>query len=191
MDASAVSPALHKPHSSSNVGPPGQSGPPTSTNKIETEQQQQQKKKKKKKPAVISRPPAVKPKNVRVGGAGGKIGGKKSSHGAEFFPIPLTFLYRDPRPNVGRRNAGGVSSGVAPGAGGMDYGGGGSSGDQWTDTDGDGLPIKETAEQVREKKTLYSANMAQAQAFLNNYRFTDARSALNKVSHNKSYSIPS
>ena len=134
---------------------------------------------KKKKPMIVNRPPAVKPKNRKPIGSSVGVGGKKVMKNADCFPIPLAFLYRDPRPIMIRRLAagGGVGGGV---------GGGGASncagvGDHWEETDGDGLPIKETAEQLREKKTLYAANMAQAQAFQNNYRFHDAQSALTKV----------
>ena len=43
--------------------------------------------------------------------------------------------------------------------------------------------MKETPEQIREKKTLYAANMAQSRAFLGQLRYADARFALNKVQH--------
>lgn len=104
------------------------------------------------------------------------------THSGDSFPIPLAFLYRDPRPAAARRNAagGGGGRGGAGGGGGA-YGGGGTSNDHWGETDADGMPVKETASQVREKKTLYTANMAQAQAFVNNYRFPDAMTALTKV----------
>ena len=133
-------------------------------------------KKKKKKPLIVNRPPAVKPTaKDRRKGPNSKNAGKKALN-SDGFPIPLAFLYRDPRPKtMGGRRAGGGSGGA------IDYSSGGATGDNWGDTDGDGLPMKETAEQVREKKTLYAANMAQAQAFQNNYRFQDARNALTKV----------
>ncbi len=137
-------------------------------------------KKKKKKPLIVNRPPAIKPTvKSRRTGPNGKNGGKKALNNNDGFPIPLAYLYRDPRPN--RRTGGGAGGGGGSGSGAIDYGSGGASGDNWGETDGDGLPMKETAEQVREKKTLYAANMAQAQAFQNNYRFQDAQNALTKV----------
>lgn len=187
MAAPAARPALLKPPSSVHLMPPSSATPPAPSTQPQTgnttltttlPQPQTKKKKKKKTDPTANRPPPVKTNNGRTVGAGSKS--KKSSHGADLFPIPLTFLYRDPRPNMGRRNAGAAAAGGG-GGGGLEYGGGGTSGDQWGETDGDGLPIKETAEQVREKKTLYSANMAQAQAFANNYRFQDAQTALTKV----------
>jgi hypothetical protein len=138
---------------------------------------------KKKKPLIVNRPPAVKPKNRKPIGCS-SVGGKKLMKNADCFPIPLAFLYRDPRPTMGRRLAaagGGNGVGGVSGISGGASGGGGGVADHWEETDGDGLPIKETAEQLREKKTLYAANMAQAQAFQNNYRFQDAQSALTKV----------
>jgi hypothetical protein len=45
----------------------------------------------------------------------------------------------------------------------------------------DGLIIKETAEQRREKKTLFAANMGQAQAFESRFRYHDADAAFTKV----------
>lgn len=150
--------------------------PPTPTGKA-TGSSVEQKAKKKKKPAVVNRPAPVDKPTASKGGKGGK---KKANSGAEQFPIPLTFLYRDPRPNAGGRRGQGAAGGGGGGAA-LDYGSGGASGDQWNEMDGDGLPIKETAEQLREKKTLFTANMAQAQAFQNNYRFLDAQGALNKV----------
>lgn len=162
--------------------------PPTPTNKTPASSVDQ-KNKKKKKPAVVNKPPPVdKPIVNRSVGAGGKGGKKKSNQGAEQFPIPLTFLYRDPRPNAGRRGQG--AGGGGGGGAALDYGSGGASGDQWHEMDGDGLPIKETAEQLREKKTLFTANMAQAQAFQNNYRFQDAQGALNKVSLSNIFRFP-
>ena len=113
---------------------------------------QQQTKKKKK---LAGRPPVA---------VAGKNGGKKKAAGGNeggWFPIPLAFLYRDPRPS--------------PRRGGADYFG------QPGDPDSEGLPLKETPEQLREKKTLYQANMAQAQAFLGQLRYNDARLALTKV----------
>lgn len=117
--------------------------------------EQQPKKKTTTTKVVILRRPAP------VAGAGKK---KKATGGMNeggWFPIPLSFLYRDPRPS--------------PRRGGADYFG------QSADPDSEGLPVKETPEQMREKKTLYSANMAQAQAFLGQLRYSDARLALTKV----------
>ncbi len=115
---------------------------------------------KKKKKKFVNRPPAVKkPSEKNKKGKKGAGAGKESG-----FPIPLAFLYRDPRPSP-RRNAAG------------DYSLGGGLGDE----DAEGLPLKETPEQIREKKTLYSANMAQAGAFLTQLRYADARLALTKV----------
>lgn len=137
---------------------------------------------KKKKPLIVNRPPAVKPKNRKPIGSNVGVGGKKSMKNVDCFPIPLAFLYRDPRPTMIRRLAAAGGGGGGGGVGGVGgASGGGGVGDHWEETDGDGLPIKETAEQLREKKTLYAANMAQAQAFQNNYRFQDAQSALTKV----------
>lgn len=134
---------------------------------------------KKKKPTIVNRPPAVKPRNRKPVGPSVGVGGKKTMKNVDCFPIPLAFLYRDPRPTMIRRLAAAAGNGGGGGGAGGGASGGGS--DHWEETDGDGLPIKETAEQLREKKTLYAANMAQAQAFQNNYRFTDASSALTKV----------
>ena len=140
---------------------------------------------KKKKPLIVNRPPAVKPRNRKPVGSSVGVGGKKTMKNVDCFPIPLAFLYRDPRPTMIRRLAAAAGSGGGGGGGGVGGGAGGGAsgggGDHWEETDGDGLPIKETAEQLREKKTLYAANMAQAQAFQNNYKFTDASSALTKV----------
>lgn len=119
---------------------------------------------KKKKKKFVNRPPAVKkPTEKNKKGKKGGLVGKESG-----FPIPLSFLYRDPRPSP-RRNAAG------------DYSLGGGLGDE----DVEGLPLKETPEQIREKKTLYSANMAQAGAFLTQLRYADARMALTKVTKKK------
>lgn len=134
---------------------------------------------KKKKPLIVNRPPAVKPKNRKVT-AGIAGGGKKTIKNGDCFPIPLAFLYRDPRPTMARRLAAGAAGGGG-GNGGAPGSGGAGGGDHWDEADSDGLPIKETAEQLREKKTLYAANMGQAQAFQNKYRFRDAESALTKV----------
>ena len=49
----------------------------------------------------------------------------------------------------------------------------------------DGLTIKETAEQRREKKTLFAANMGQAQAYDSRFRYHDADAAFTKVTNNK------
>lgn len=117
-----------------------------------------------KKKKLVNRPPAV--KKPSPGGPNSKKNKKGAGVARESgFPIPLSFLYRDPRPSP-RRNAGGG-----------DY----SQGGMLDDPDAEGLPIKDTPEQIREKKTLYAANMAQAQAFLSQLRYTDARIALNKV----------
>lgn len=158
--------------------PPAPSSPKTTQTTTQTKMV------KKKKPLIVNRPPAVKPKTRKVNAniAAG-VGAKKTTKSGDGFPIPLAFLYRDPRPILSRRLAGG-GAGAGGGHGdvsGSGGGGGGGGGGHWDETDGDGLPIKETAEQLREKKTLYAANMAQAQAFQNNYRFRDAESALTKV----------
>lgn len=101
--------------------------------------------------------------------------GKAARSAPDGFPIPLAYLYRDPRPAMVRRQAK-----AAAAAAGSDSAGQG--GDHWTDTDGDGMPIKETTERQREKRTLYTANMAQAAAFEAKYRHGDARDACTRVS---------
>lgn len=117
-------------------------------------------------------PPAVKSPNKKTAASKKLPAGKKGARNAapsDGFPIPLSYLYRDPRPAIVRRQQQAAAS--AP-----------DCQVSWSETDGDGMPIKETPERLREKKTLFTANMAQASAFEAKHRHGDARDACTRVS---------
>ena len=100
----------------------------------------------------------------------GKKGARNAAHHTDGFPIPLSYLYRDPRPAIVRRQQQAAVTSSSDGQA------------NWSETDQDGMPIKETPERIREKKTLYTANMAQANAFESKHRHGDARDACTRVS---------
>lgn len=108
--------------------------------------------------------------NNKLGGKNSRTDAKKQSRDGQgnSFPIPLQFLYRDPRPAGVKGKPAANLQQVAN-----------QNSSQWDGDEAANLTL--TVEQIREKKTLYSANIAHGQCFAKCGRNCEAVVAFTKV----------